>query len=392
MFNGKLSNSIINHPFVFLAIIALIASSCLGGIFFISWKGRNASIQKIPTTTTSATDQNIGIAGSTRNFAPTNEKSVTVLPESSGTVVKPSALEPTVISRPIAPSETITEIPVLGAMATSMPFAPFETATLVPMNAGGALVVTFIDVGQGDSILIEAPNGHTMLIDGGSAGNGALAYLQKQGIKSIDLMIATHPHEDHIGGLVEVLNTIPVKKVITNGQSNTTSIYEHFLDAITNAKAEYIDVARGDTINLGSITFSVLSPAAIIGDDMNHNSLVLRMNYGTTTFLFMGDADMDAESGILAASLPVKADILKLGHHGSCQSSSPALLDAVHPVVAIYSAGLHNPYGHPCVDTINALKARSVFVFGTDTTGSIIITVTMEGYTITNSTGVIFRR
>ena len=122
------------------------------------------------------------------------------------------------------------------------------------------LQVHYIDVGQGDAILIIAPDGQTMLIDGGETNTGIVQYLQSKGIQHLNLVVATHPHSDHIGGLVQVLNAIPVDKVITNGQSHTTSVYENFLDAIASAKAEYVEVKRGDTITLGSLVFNVLNP------------------------------------------------------------------------------------------------------------------------------------
>ena len=231
-----------------------------------------------------------------------------------------------------------------------------------------------------------------MLIDGGSAGSGALTYLHNRGIKSIDILIATNHGEEHIGGLGEVLDAIPVKKVVTNAQSDTTIAYRHFLDAIATAKAEYEEVTRGDTINLGSLTFSVLNPATIRLDDLNANSLALRLSYENTAFLFMGDADKIAEAGILAAIHPMQADILKVGQHGSCGSSSPAFLDAVHPSVAIYTAKAKNPYGYPCGATINALNTRGVFVYGTDVFGSVIVTVSADGYSITSASGLLFRR
>jgi competence protein ComEC len=367
----KISNYISNHPFFFLINIVLVASFCSGGFLLISGMGRPAPLQATTTISPAATVQNMGDAGSTPSNAPTNEIKPTALPE---------------------PSATVTEIPIPEPTATSAPVALAATVTLAPVNPGAPLVVTYLDVGQGDSILIQAPDGQTALIDGGSAGSGALAYLQNQGIQSIDILIATHPHEDHIGGLVEVLEAMPVKKVITNGQTDTTTIYKQFLDAIAKANAEYVEVRRGDTIALGSLAFSVLNPATVNADNLITNSLVLRMSYGATEFLFMGDADMEAEAGILAAGLPVQADILKLGHHGSCESSSPAFLDVVQPLVAMYSAGSGNPFGYPCAGTISVLNARGIFVFGTDIYGSVIVTVTLDGYAISNATGLIFRR
>lgn len=270
--------------------------------------------------------------------------------------------------------------------------AIISTYSLTPTTSIGPLIVTFIDVGQGDSIFLISPDGKTALIDGGSYGTGVLDYLQKSGVTSLDIMIATHPHEDHIGGLIQVLESIPVKEVITNGQSHTTSVYEHFLDAIIYSKAEYLEVSRGNNINFGNLSFLVLNPDKITDDDLNQNSLVLSLTYGKITFMFMGDAGFDSEASILNSGLPVKAKILKIGHHGSCYSTSLALLDAVNPEVAIYSAGINNQFGHPCINTINELIFHKVLVLGTDIYGNIIVKVSDNNYSITNSAGQILRR
>jgi competence protein ComEC len=269
-----------------------------------------------------------------------------------------------------ATKETATETPVPTKTATE---TPVPTATSEKKD----LTVSYIDVGQGDSILIQSPDGKSALIDGGEAGSGALQYLQSKNVTHLDLMVATHPHSDHIGGLVEVLKTIPTDRVVTNGQPHTTNVYENFLDAIAAAKAEYIEVKRGDTIPLGTLVFQVLSPVSATSGDLNNNSVVLRLEYGNTSFLFTGDAQTNAESGMIASGLPLKAEILKAGHHGSSTSSSPAFLAQVQPAVAVYSAGIGNSYGHPHAETIAALTAIGAKIYGTDANGT--ITVTTDG-------------
>jgi competence protein ComEC len=263
----------------------------------------------------------------------------------------------------------------------------FDTPTPNPLPPGPAqpnlLQVTYFDVGQGDAILLRTPDGQTMLIDGGETDTGIVGDLQALNIQRIDVMVATHPHSDHIGGLVQVLKAIPVTKVVTNGQPHTTSTYEHFLDAITSAKAEYVEAKRGDTITLGSLSFAVLSPTATTGD-MNHNSLVLRLVYGNGSFLFMGDADKDAEASMLSAGLTLQAAILKVGHHASSSASSKAFLNQVKPKVAIYTAALGNSYGHPHAVTLTALAAVGAQIYGTDVNGT--ITVTTDGVTYQVST------
>ncbi len=306
----------------------------------------------------------------------------------------PTAVQPpTNIATAQGKANTDTAVPATAFTGLSTPTAlpiaietsvqqPSSTATLKPTAiSNGPLQVHFIDVGQGDAILILAPDGQTMLIDGGDTDTGVVQYLKSKGIQHLNFVVATHPHSDHIGGLVQVLKAIPVDKVVTNGQAHTTSTYEHFLDAIATAKAVYAEVKRGDTITLGSLKFDVLSPVSITGD-MNNNSVVLRLVFGKVTFLFMGDAQADAEASMLAAGLIQKTDILKVGHHGSRSSSSPAFLSAVKPAVAIYSAGLGNDYGHPHRETIQALQAIGAAIYGTDVNGSIIVTSDGSGYSI----------
>ena len=355
-----------NHPFIFLICLVLFASCCAGGFLALGQVGRG-SIEVMVLASTPAT---------VTAPAPATETVTVILPTAKGETPSVEVVIP-----------TATYTPTLENIATSLPATTTPTVEETVTESTNPLVVHFIDVGQGDSILVVSPNGLTALIDGGSANTGVVAYLRVQGVERIDLMIATHPHEDHIGGLIQVLEAMPVARVVTNGQVHTTATYEHFLDAILSSEAEYSEVQRGDSVALGEMEFSVLSPGGSLGDDLNENSVVLRLVYGQTTFLFMGDAGMDAEGRMLAAGVPLKADILKVGHHGSCSATSLSFLQAVQPEVGIYSAGINNQYGHPCAETINALNQRGVLVLGTDVNGSIIVTATEDGYRITDTAG-----
>jgi competence protein ComEC len=282
----------------------------------------------------------------------------------------------------VPPQPTPTESTQSTATATVV--QPAEV-TLNPTNSSKVLRVTFINVGQGDATLIQTPDGKTALIDGGDTKTGIVQYLQSDGIQHIDAMIATHPHSDHIGGLVQVLQVIPVDKVITNGQPHTTPVYEHFLDAIASAKAQYAEVKKGDVIIVGDIIFHVISPVHNTNADLNENSLVLQFSYGKTSFLMMGDAGKPTETKLLASGLALKADILKVGHHGSTTGSSPDFLKAVKPTIAIYFAGVNNIFHLPSPKTIKALKAVGARVYGTDKDGTIIVTVDQNGYKIERS-------
>ena len=283
----------------------------------------------------------------------------------------PAASSATTESAPAAPTPSIES----GSTSpTAAPTATGSTVSSAPTPAG-TLQVHYIDVGQGDSELIISPEGKIMLIDGGEPDSGALAYLQAKHITHIDLMVATHPHEDHIGGLVDVLDALPVKEVVTNGVPTTTATYEHFLDAIKKDKSVYKEAKKWDTLTLGSLKFSVLSAdKSLASQDMNQTSLVLRLVFGKVSFLFMGDAGKPIEEQLLAAHTNVSATILKVGHHGSSTASSPEFLAAVHPQLAVYSCGLHNTYGHPAAVTISDLAAAGATVYGTDQNGTVVVT------------------
>jgi competence protein ComEC len=264
---------------------------------------------------------------------------------------------------------------LLGACLPSTPpvgsiNAIAETVTPTP---AGQLMVHFIDVGQGDSILIQAPGGYSILIDGGEAGSGALEYLRRQKISKLDLIILTHPDSDHLGGIVEILKTLPVMKIVTNGQPHTTTLYENFLDAVAKGTAEYSEVKRGENLKYGELVLNFLNPLSIKDDNLNNNSLVFRIEYRTVSFMFTGDAQADGEAQLLSSKLPLSSTILKVAHHGSKSSSTPAFLQAVHPAVAVYTAGLGNPSGNPSPDTLANLAAVGAKIYGTDQNGTIIV-------------------
>ena len=263
--------------------------------------------------------------------------------------------------------------------------APEETPstepTPGPVPTDGELSVHFIDVGQGDSILVDL--GETeILIDGGGKSPGVVRYLNDYVDGPLDAMVATHPHADHIGGLIAVLGAFDVEQIWLNGDSSSSQTFGQFMDRVDGEGASVHEAQRGHSIEVGTLTFHVLHPARPLLHDTNNNSIVLRLTYGSVDFLFTGDAEKEAEAGILGSGLTVQADILKVGHHCSRTSSSQQFLDSVQPKIAVYMAGQGNSYGHPHQETLAALAGVGAEVYGTDLHGTITVVTDGEGYTL----------
>jgi beta-lactamase superfamily II metal-dependent hydrolase len=249
------------------------------------------------------------------------------------------------------------------------------------------LAITFIDVGQGDSILIIFPNSKTMLIDGGERDSSekVLATIRDHGLSRLDVIVATHPHADHIGGLIDVINSdIDIGYVVDSGQIHTTRTFEDLLDAI-EAKQIPLEAAReGSSINLDpSVKLDFLNPTVPlpdgIEDEINNNSVVMKLTYGNFTALFTGDMEQYVEERLVRErKAALDADVLKVGHHGSRYSSTDPFLQAVSPEVAVISAGANNSYGHPHQEALERIDAAGTeHIFRTDVDGT--ITLTTEG-------------
>jgi len=264
--------------------------------------------------------------------------------------------------------------------------APEETPTIeptpTPVPTRGELRVHFVDVGQGDSILIDSQD-IEVLIDGGDRSPGVVAYLKNYVDGALEVMVATHPHADHIGGLIDVLAAFEVKEIWHNGDTSTSKTYSDFMSAVNAEKAKVSVAARGNVIEVEGLTFKVLNPANL-KESTNNNSIVLHLAFGEIDFLFTGDAEKEAEASMLIASdIPVPdVEILKVGHHGSRTASSQDFLAVTSPEVAIYMAATGNSYGHPHEETILNLNQVGAEIYGTDIHGSIIITTDGESYTL----------
>ncbi|GBD11872.1 ComE operon protein 3 [bacterium HR23] len=188
------------------------------------------------------------------------------------------------------------------------------------------------------------------------------------------MLIATNPDADHIGGLIEVLRRFPVGEVLVSGDINTTRTYEDFLDALDASGAPVRVPRMGERFPLGEgVMVEVLNPSEPRFPDRNNNSVVVKVTLGAVSFLLMGDAERLAEERLVASGVDLRADVLKMGHHGSRTSTWPFFVERVRPRVAVYSAGKDNPYGHPHKEPLQNLTTRGVAVYGTDRYGTIIV-------------------
>ncbi len=245
------------------------------------------------------------------------------------------------------------------------------------------LAVAFIDVGQGDSAWLHVSDGTDILIDGGpvSAGPTVVAYLQANDVDDIEVMVVTHAHVDHYGGLVDVLRSaIPVESVLYNGQVQSGSTYLSLLTEMQRRGLTPTPASVGQEYGWGAIKASVLNPREAVTGDPNEDSVVLLIAYGTRRFLFTGDIGSSTEQRIVALGTPVASDVLKVAHHGSRYSSSASFLSRVSPVFAIISVGAGNPYGHPTRETLDRLQASGALILRTDERGTIV--VTSDGQTL----------
>lgn len=270
---------------------------------------------------------------------------------------------------------------------------PKETMNNVSTNASSFSKVHFINVGQGDAILIEADE-HYMLIDAGENNQGiaVVNYLKELGIKKLDYVIGTHPHSDHIGGLDNVIHSFDIGKVIMPDVTHTTKTFEDVLDAIAEKGLKITKAVAGNTYTLGASSFTIIAPNASSYKELNDYSVGIKFTNGENSFLLTGDAEELSEAEMLNNGIDLSADVLKLGHHGSSTSSHDNFLDEVDPDYGVITAGVDNSYGHPHVETLQKLKDRNIKVFRTDIQNTIIftsdgehITVNKEPYSINQS-------
>lgn len=245
-------------------------------------------------------------------------------------------------------------------------------------DRGHVLKVAFLDIGQGDSIYIEAPNGNQVLIDGGrnKAVLSQLPNVMPLYDRSIDMVIGTHPDQDHIGGLPYVLENYDVARILDPAVSKKSGTYEAFLSAARKRDVEYVIARRGQRFVLDDgIVLTILFPDRTMPHvDTNIASIVAKLTYGNTSFLFTADSPKNVEEYLLRLDgKQLDVDVLKVGHHGSHTSSGEKFLKMVSPTFAAISAGKNNEYGHPHKEVLDGLAAVGAQILGTYERGTIVV-------------------
>ncbi len=269
-------------------------------------------------------------------------------------------------------------------------------ACTVTINLGGAdtsaapnseskLIVHFLDVGQGDSIFIELPNGRTMLVDAGENyhGQGIIDYVQTIGYHKLDYVVATHPHEDHIGSMPYIVRNFEIGSIYMPDVTANTATFESLLKAI---KAKGLRVKNGRTgvhiIKDGELTADIIAPDKPDESNLNNSSIVLLLTFGNVSYLLTGDAETKELNAIRA---DMHATVLKAGHHGSKTSTTQTLLKKISPSVTVISCGKNNDYGHPHAEVLKMLKSVNTSVYRTDRDQTVIVAT--DGSSLTVSTG-----
>ena len=292
-------------------------------------------------------------------------------PDNSGDVKDNPSVESPVPEQSDAPDGEKTEDPETEPVEDSVENTVVPPAEL-PQDS--TFEVHYLDVGQGDCSLVLC-DGHAMLIDGGEASESSkvYAYLKSHGIEHLDYMVATHAHSDHIGGLSGALNYATVDTAFCPVTEYDSKTFSSMVKYLGNQGLSITVPSAGDDFMLGSAYVQILGPQKSYGDP-NDTSIVLKVTYGDTSFLFTGDAERTAEADILAAGYDLSSTVLKVGHHGSDTSTSYPFLREIMPEYAVIQVGKDNSYGHPTEDTLSRLRDADVKVYRNDLQGDIVCT------------------
>lgn len=268
-----------------------------------------------------------------------------------------------------------------------------ETTTQMPemANPSGELTLTMIDVGQADSFLL-VQDGKTMLVDCGtrSTGEDVVKYLNEQGITRLDYVIGTHPHDDHMGGMYDVITNFEIGKIImpeVEVGKVTTNWYVKLMQEIKQGAYELEYAKLGTVYDLGEANFKIIGPIENDESNLNNYSIVLKVTFGDMDVIMTGDAETKVERDIIDSGEALDAEILKVGHHGSDTSSSDEFLDAVSPIYALISAKVGNKYEHPIKSTMQKLEKRKIEVYRTDENGTVVATITAHDVKFSTAPG-----
>jgi len=238
------------------------------------------------------------------------------------------------------------------------------------------LEIRFLDVGQGDATLIRE-GGKTVLIDAGRATEIA-SYLRTLNVDTIDLVVASHNHSDHIGGMTTVLQTAAVRFYLDNGIAHTTGTYRQTIQAVQASGAQYLQ-ATDRSIQLGEATVTILAPPPVARDDQNNGSVGVLIEYGAFRALFTGDSEQQELASWLSGGAIPRVSVLKVAHHGSTNGTSCDWIAATHPQVAVISVGRGNSYGHPAASVIADWQQAGARVYRTDSDGSVVVLANDDG-------------
>lgn len=255
----------------------------------------------------------------------------------------------------------------------------FTTTTTRPITPpidpnGEEMAVHYIDVGQGDCTLLQTAQG-SVLIDCSEPeyGEDIVAYLNSQGVTSLEYFIITHPDADHMGAAAHIIENLDVKHVIMNGQEKGTKFFEKALDAMEAKGIEGTIAGPGDYFEIGALQLNILGPYEIKNEEWNEASLIIHAVYGNRSFLFTGDAETEGEANLLEHHAgELSCNVFQAGHHGSRTSNSLALLQAASPQYVVISCGKDNDYGHPHEEALDSFEAVGATVYRTDKDGTIV--------------------
>lgn len=277
-----------------------------------------------------------------------------------------------------AETETAFPVPALvtrpdGTEVNGPEIQPAETAENDAAEA--PFRITFLDIGQGDAALVEC-GGKRMLIDGGPSAQSAEIYtfLRNRNISRLDVIVATHAHEDHVGGLAAALVRADAEKIYCPVTDDSGKAFRSFEKQLQKRNREITVPVPGERFSLGGAEAEIIAPIDRDWNNVNNSSIVLRLTYGSRSFLFTGDAESEEEASLLASGYDLQADVLKVAHHGSSSSSTWSFLTAVRPRYAVISAGRDNSYHDPSDHTLEQLKRAGAEIFRTDRDGDIICT------------------